>query len=91
MYRVLKKGGTGFINIRSTNDYRYGKGKKIENNTYILNIKDTNELDLKIHFLNKNQLRNYFKQYKKIEIEKNEFSYKNLRMLNSDWLLRVIK
>ena len=28
-YRVLKKGGTGFINIRSTNDYRYGKGKKL--------------------------------------------------------------
>ena len=91
MYRVLKKGGTGFINIRSTNDYRYGKGKKIENNTYILNIKDTNELDLKIHFLNRNQLRNYFKQFKKIEIEKNEFSYKNVRMLNSDWLVRVIK
>ena len=91
MYRVLKKGGTGFINIRSTNDYRYGKGKKIENNTYILNIKDTNELDLKIHFLNRNQLRNYFKQFKKIEIEKNEFSYKNVRMLNSDWLVIVIK
>ena len=91
MYRVLKKGGTGFINIRSTNDYRYGKGKKIENNTYILNIKDTNELDLKIHFLNRNQLRNYFKQFKKIEIKKNEFSYKNVRMLNSDWLVRVIK
>ena len=91
MYRVLKKGGTGFINIRSTNDYRYGKGKKIENNTYVLNIKDTNELDLKIHFLNRNQLRNYFKQFKKIEIEKNEFSYKNVRMLNSDWLVRVIK
>ena len=91
MYRVLKKGGTGFINIRSTNDYRYGKGKKIEKNTYVLNIKDTNELDLKIHFLNRNQLRNYFKQFKKIEIEKNEFSYKNVRMLNSDWLVRVIK
>ena len=91
MYRVLKKGGTGFINIRSTNDYRYGKGKKIEKNTYVLNIKDTNELDLKIHFLNRNQLRNYFKQFKKIEIKKNEFSYKNVRMLNSDWLVRVIK
>jgi ubiquinone/menaquinone biosynthesis C-methylase UbiE len=91
MYRVLKKGGTGFINIRSTNDYRYGKGKKIEKNTYVLTIKDTNELDLKIQFLNRKQLRSYFKQYKKIEIEKNEFSYNNLQKLNSDWFVKAIK
>ena len=62
MRRVLKKGGVGFINLRSTNDYRYGKGKKVESNTYILKIKNTNELNLKIHFLNKNQVHSYYQQ-----------------------------
>ena len=91
MRRVLKKGGVGFINLRSTNDYRYGKGKKVESNTYILKIKNTNELNLKIHFLNKNQVHSYFKLYKKVEIEKNEISYNNLRMIHSDWLIKVTK
>jgi ubiquinone/menaquinone biosynthesis C-methylase UbiE len=91
MYRVLKKGGSGFINLRSIDDYRHGKGKKIEKNTYILNIKNTNEFNMKVHFLNKNDLNNYFKKYKKIEIEKHEFSYNNLKMLHSDWLIKVTK
>ena len=91
MYRVLKYGGKCFVNLRSTNDYRYGKGRKLETNTFVMNIKDTNEFNLKIHFLTKKQLYIYFKKFKKIKIEKNEFSYNNMKMLHSDWLISLIK
>ena len=91
MHRVMKNGGAGFINIRSTNDYRYGKGKKIEQNTFVMNIKETNEYNLTIHFLTKKNILTYFKKFKKIKIEINEFSYNNMKMLHSDWLITVIK
>ena len=91
MYRVMKKGGKSFINLRSTNDYRYGKGKKIEQNTFILNIKETNEYNQTMHFLTKKNILTYFNKFKKIEIALNEFSYNNMKILNSDWLISVIK
>jgi len=91
MYRVMKKGGKGFINLRSTNDYRCGKGRKIEQNTFVMNIKETNEYNFTIHFLTKKNIFSYFKKFKKIRTEKNEFSYNNMKMLHSDWLISVIK
>jgi hypothetical protein len=56
-----------------------------------MNIKETNEYNLTIHFLTKKNILTYFKKFKKIKIEINEFSYNNMKMLHSDWLITVIK
>ena len=91
LYRVLKKDGKGFINLRTTYDYRYGKGAKIEDNTFKINVKETNELNLLIHFLSKKDVYDYFSKFTVISLEKNEFTKNNLSKLNSDWLITVKK
>jgi len=54
LYRILKKDGVALIFTRTTDDYRYGKGDKIDKNTFLLDIEDTNEKGMVMHFLSKN-------------------------------------
>lgn len=89
--RVLKTKAAGFVNLRTTDDYRYGKGKEIERNTFVLGIEETNEVNLTMHFLSLQDVHDYFKKVSLINIEKNEFTSNNLKVLNSDWLITVVK
>jgi len=91
LYRVMKKDGISFVNLRTTHDFRFGKGKKIEHNTYQINIKDTNEFNLYMHFLTKDDVYEYFSKFTVISLEKNEFTKNNLSKLNSDWLITIKK
>jgi ubiquinone/menaquinone biosynthesis C-methylase UbiE len=38
IHRVLKRGGLALISMQSTRGWRYGQGKEIEPNTFILNV-----------------------------------------------------
>jgi ubiquinone/menaquinone biosynthesis C-methylase UbiE len=91
LHRVLKKGGKAFINLRSTDDYRFGKGKKIAKNTFLLDVGETNEKGMMMHFLSKDDVYEYYSRFSKINIERNEFTINNLAQLNSDWLITVEK
>lgn len=91
LHRVLRDGGKAFINIRSTDDYRFGKGRKIEKNTFLLDVGETNEKDMMIHFLSKEDVYAYCSKFKKINIERNDFTSNNLSLLNSDWLITLQK
>ena len=91
LYRVLKMNGKAFINLRTINDYRFGKGKELEKNTFILDIKETNEFNMTLHFLSEQDINEYFAGFKSINLEKNEFTKNNLKILNSDWLITAGK
>ncbi len=91
LYRILKKGAKAFIFTRTTDDYRFGKGKKIEKNTFVLNIDQTNEKDMVMHFLNKKDINKIFGKFKEIEVEKTETTFSNLKNKNSDWIIKVKK
>ena len=91
MYRVLKYHGKGFVNLRSVKDYRFGKGKKIEASTFKLNISNTNENNLVMHFLSKKHIKKYFSKFRSIHIDKNEFTCDNMKLLHSNWLITLIK
>jgi ubiquinone/menaquinone biosynthesis C-methylase UbiE len=91
LYRVLKKNGKALIQTRTTDDYRFGKGRKIERNTFILDIEETNELGMPGHFLTKEDIYDYYSRFSKINIERYEFTMNNLTMLNSDWVITVEK
>jgi cyclopropane fatty-acyl-phospholipid synthase-like methyltransferase len=90
-YRVLKKQGKAIIVTRTTDDYRFGKGKRIEKNTYILETDETNEHGMMMHFLSKDDVYEYYSRFSKINIERNEFTINNLAQLNSDWAITVEK
>src|SRR5277367_3626095 len=50
-YRVLVPQGKLFAVLRTTEDFRYGKGEHIGPQTYRLKIRETNELGMILHFL----------------------------------------
>ncbi len=91
LYRVLKKNGKALIVTRTTDDYRFGKGKQIEKNTFKLDITETNETDMLMHFLSKEDVYEYYKKFNKINLERNDFTDNNLKLLNSDWIIAVEK
>jgi len=91
IHRILKKNGKMCIITRTIDDYRYGKGQKIEKNTYILDIDDTNEKGMMMHFLDDSEIMEYFKKFDVISIEKTETTFSNRQKKNSDWIIVVEK
>lgn len=91
IYRILKKYGIAFFFVRTTDDYRYNKGKKIEVGTYRLDINDTNEYNMLVHFIDRNDIDILFKEFSIISVEKTETTFDNMNKLNSDWIIVVRK
>lgn len=91
MYRILKRGGIALVFTRTTDDYRYNKGEKIGKNTFIMNIDDTNERGMIMHFLDRMEIDDVFSIFSKITVEKAETTFSNLEKKNSDWIIIVRK
>jgi SAM-dependent methyltransferase len=91
VHRVLKTGRRAFIVLRTTHDYRFGKGGKIEPNTFCLTIHETNEYGTIQHFLSEEAVHEYFSSFSQVEFEKTETTFKQRCAVNSDWLINVEK
>jgi ubiquinone/menaquinone biosynthesis C-methylase UbiE len=68
LHRILKTKGMIFIKCKSTEDIKFGKGKKVEENTY-------HYLDRTIHFFDKEYMKEKLKKFKIISIEKRASFY----------------
>jgi SAM-dependent methyltransferase len=90
-HRVLAPGGKLFGVLRSTDDYRYGKGRQLGSNTFELDISETNELGTTQHFLNAVDVPEYFRAFSKISFEKGDWTACNRTRLNSDFLITAEK
>jgi SAM-dependent methyltransferase len=90
-YRVLTRGGKLFVVLRTTGDYRFGKGKQLERNTFRLNITETNEYDTIQHFLAEEDIPAYFAAFSCMSYEKAETTFANHSRINSDWLITAEK
>jgi ubiquinone/menaquinone biosynthesis C-methylase UbiE len=91
VYRILTPNGKAFVMLRSTDDYRFGKGEQLEPNTFNLNIHDTNEHGTIQHFLGEKAVREYFSAFSNLEFEKTETTFMQLQAVNSDWLITAEK
>ena len=91
LYRILKKDGVALIFTRTTGDYRYGKGDKIDKNTFLLDIEDTNEKEMVMHFLDRAEINEVFNRFNEIIVEKTETTFSNSEKKNSDWIIIVRK
>lgn len=91
IYRTLKEGGKAFILTTTTDDYRYAKGSEIERNTFILDINETNEGGMVLHFLERKEIAEIFNKFKDITIEKSEVTFANSEKKNSHWIIIVRK
>lgn len=90
-HRVLSPGGRSFVVLRSSDDYRFGKGRKLEPNTFELDISETNELGTIQHFLAAEDIREYFTLFSNVSFEKAEWTTCGRTRLNSDWLITAEK
>jgi ubiquinone/menaquinone biosynthesis C-methylase UbiE len=90
-FRVLRRPGRLFVVLRSTDDYRYGKGRALEGRTFELNIAETNELGTIQHFLREQDITDYFSRFSQIRFEKSESTFGGRTRLNSDWVITAEK
>lgn len=96
IYRVLKKGGKALLVIRTINDYRYGEGKEIEKNTFLIEEKDKekcafNENGMKMHFFTKEEVLKLFYKFSDIKIDTVEQTSENGKYKDSNFLVKLVK
>jgi ubiquinone/menaquinone biosynthesis C-methylase UbiE len=91
VHRVLKPGGVAFAFTHTTNDYRFGKGERIEPRTFKMTIEDTNELGTVQHFLGEEDVPVMFGAFSKVEFERLEWTVDNRRRQYSHWHIRLQK
>jgi ubiquinone/menaquinone biosynthesis C-methylase UbiE len=89
--RVMCPGGRILVIVRSTRDYRFGKGEQLERNTYRLKISDTNEFGTTLHFLTAADIPEYFGDFAQVSFESSELTFGNRSRLDSDWIITAEK
>jgi SAM-dependent methyltransferase len=89
--RILVPGGRAFVVLRTTDDYRFGKGTPLDHNTFQLSISETNELHSTQHFLAADDVPSYFAAFSHVSFEKAETTFGDRSGINSDWLITVEK
>jgi SAM-dependent methyltransferase len=90
-HRVLASRGRLFAVLRTTQDYRLGKGEHLAPRTYRLKITDTNEYDTVQHFLGAEDIASYFENFSDVTFEKTETTSANRARVDSDWLITAQK
>lgn len=61
IHRILKKEGFLLVNFLYKRTYRYGKGKKVEEDTFIDH--EGTEKDVLHHFTDKEEIRHFLKNF----------------------------
>ncbi len=90
-HRVLTPKGKLFAVLRTTQDFRHGKGEYIAPNTFRLTISKTNELGTVQHFLAIHDVPDYFRAFRNVVFEKTETTTGQRTQLHSDWLITAEK
>ena len=91
LFRVLRPAGRAFVVVRTTDDYRYGKGVAIEPRTFRCEIEDTNERGMVIHFLTEQDVEEFYGSFGQLSFELTETTFAARTATNSDWLITVEK
>lgn len=60
-------------------------------NTFVLEIEETNEKGMTMHFLTKEDVYDYYSKFNIINLERSDINFHNLCLLNSDWDIIVEK
>mgnify|MGYP000854759067 CR=1 FL=1 len=90
--RVLKAGGKGLVVVRSTEDYRFGKGTEIEKNTFIISEEDENksafhENNMSMHFFTDEELKDLFSVFSSVTIDKIIQTHNNGQFCDSNYIV----
>lgn len=89
--RVLKKGGHLLVVTRTTRDGRYGRGREIEPNTFVLADDSTNELGMPGHFIDRKEVDELFSEFTDVMVDWQDQTLRSGTFLNSDWIIDAMK
>lgn len=94
LHRVLKPGGRAMICLRTTRDRRFGQGRELEKNTFLMNTKgysgsECAEDQMVMHFFDLQEIEELFSDFSRREEMLVEYDTKGSK--NSDFLVRVVK
>lgn len=96
IFRVLKPNAKALIVVRNINDYRYGKGKEIERNTFLIEEENKNkcafnESGMKMHFFDKSEIEELFKDFSEIEIDEIIETHESGKYKDSNFIINLTK
>jgi ubiquinone/menaquinone biosynthesis C-methylase UbiE len=96
IHRVLQTGGKSLVVVRSTNDYRYGLGREIEKNTFIIQENDSlkasyNENGMVMHFFDRKEIETIFRPFRMVTIDRLDETHDNERYYDSNYLVSLEK
>lgn len=89
IFRVLRENGIGMVTVVSTKDYKYGKGRKLEENTYELFEGTHKEAGIPHHFFDEKEVKSLFKDFRITKIEHIEGKVEGGK--NCHWYVTFIK
>lgn len=91
MFRLLRKGGRALVVTRTTADYRFGRGKRVDAYTFLLETPETSEAGMINHFLDEARAREVFASFRIVELDLTETSVENRQRIDSDWIILLEK
>ena len=97
MSRVMKNGGRGMILVRGLQDYRYGSGKEIEKNTFIIEYNNEHasanaENGMVMHFFTKEELTLLCTEvFSSVSIDSICVTTDGGKLANFDYVVNVVK
>jgi SAM-dependent methyltransferase len=86
MRRILVPGGRALVQ-RTPDDYRFGRGRQLEHNTFQLEIAETNECGSIQHLLTADDVPGYFVDFSRLTFERTDTTFASRTGVNSDWLV----
>lgn len=96
IYRVLKPCGKALIVVRNTKDYRYGNGKEIEKNTFLIEENNLhkcsfNENGMKMHFFTLEEINELFQEFSCVTVEEIIETHENRKYMDSNYIIFLEK
>lgn len=91
LHRVLRPGGQALVVTRATDDYRFGKGQDLGEDTWRILIEDTNEYGSVQHFLSESAVPRVFSAFSSVDFEKTTTSRLQRAAMDSNWIVRLVK
>lgn len=92
IFRVLKKGSKALILVRTLEDYRYEKAKKLSKYEVIIQENDEKrsafkENDMPMYFFDKDEVKRVFYHFKNLEINRIRTSFDNDSYADDDFVI----
>lgn len=96
IFRVLKPNGKALIVVRNTKDYRYGKGKEIEKNTFLIEEEDKNKCSFNengmiMHFFEEDEVKKLFGDFSYVFIDEIVETHENKKFCDSNFVIQLMK